>query len=121
MMSIWSRRSHVGHVSRLSRVSRRRRGGRFGEVTAVLLLATFAGLSCAEPDDSGVRGVTDDTIVIGTWSPLTGPAALWGAVGRGAELYFDMINEEGGIHGRQIEFILKDDAYQPSRTVAAVR
>ncbi len=32
-----------------------------------------------------------------------------------------MINEEGGIHGRQIEFILKDDAYQPSRTVAAVR
>ena len=85
------------------------------------LLATFAGLSCAEPDDSGVRGVTDDTIVIGTWSPLTGPAALWGAVGRGAELYFDMINEEGGIHGRQIEFILKDDAYQPSRTVAAVR
>ena len=121
MMSIWSRRSHVGHVSRPSRVSRRRRGGRFGEVTAVLLLATFAGLSCAEPDDSGVRGVTDDTIVIGTWSPLTGPAALWGAVGRGAELYFDMINEEGGIHGRQIEFILKDDAYQPSRTVAAVR
>jgi ABC-type branched-subunit amino acid transport system substrate-binding protein len=90
-------------------------------VTALLILST-AGLSCAAPpDEGGVRGVTDDTIVIGTFSPLTGPAALWGAVGRGAELYFDMINEEGGIHGRQIEFILKDDAYQPSRTVAAVR
>ena len=68
-----------------------------------------------------MRGVTDDTIVIGTWAPLTGAAALWGAVGRGAETYFDMINEEGGIHGRKIEFILRDDGYQPSRTVAAVR
>ena len=102
---------------------RRRRSRRspFGGMTAALILAAFAGLSCAEPDDSGVRGVTDDTIVLGTWSPLTGPVALWGAVGRGAELYFEMINEEGGIHGRKIEFILKDDAYQPSRTVAAVR
>ncbi|HIF20355.1 MAG TPA: hypothetical protein EYQ27_00260, partial [Gemmatimonadetes bacterium] len=91
------------------------------KLSTALILSALAGLSCAEPDEGGVRGVTDDTIVIGTWSPLTGPAALWGAVGRGAELYFDMINEEGGIHGRQIEFILKDDAYQPSRTVAAVR
>jgi len=99
----------------------RSRESRFGSVTAALILAALAGLSCAEPEQGEVRGVTDDTIVIGTWSPLTGPAALWGAVGRGAELYFDMINEEGGIHGRKIEFILKDDAYQPSRTVAAVR
>ncbi len=97
------------------------RRSRFAGVTAVLLISASAGLSCAEPDEGGVRGVTDDTIVIGTWSPLTGPAALWGAVGRGARTYFDMINEEGGIHGRKIEFILKDDAFQPSRTVAAVR
>ena len=76
MTSISSRRSR----SRRSGGSRR---SRFSDVTAVLLLAASAGLSCAEPDDSGVRGVTDDTIVIGTWSPLTGPAALWGAVGRG--------------------------------------
>ena len=101
--------------------SMRSRESRFGSVTAALILAALAGLSCAEPEQGEVRGVTDDTIVLGTWSPLTGPAALWGAVGRGAELYFEMINEEGGIHGRKIEFILKDDAYQPSRTVAAVR
>ena len=102
-------------------MNRRNSRSGFGGVTAALILAAFAGLSCAEPDEGGVRGVTDDTILIGTWSPLTGPAALWGAVGRGAELYFEMINEEGGIHGRKIEFILKDDAYQPSRTLAAVR
>jgi len=90
-------------------------------VNALSLLATMTVFGCAEPDEGGVRGVTDDTIVIGTWAPLTGNAALWGAVGRGAGTYFDMINEEGGIHGRKIEFIIKDDAYQPSRTVAAVR
>jgi len=68
-----------------------------------------------------VRGVTDDAIVIGTWAHLTGPAALWGSVGRGAEAYFAMVNEEGGIHGRRIELVIRDDAYQPARTLAAVR
>jgi ABC-type branched-subunit amino acid transport system substrate-binding protein len=90
---------------------------------ALALLAS-AGLTsaCTAPaDDSEVRGVTDDTILIGTWAPLTGPAALWGDVGRGTQIYFDMINEEGGIHGRRLQLILRDDGYQPARTVAAVR
>jgi ABC-type branched-subunit amino acid transport system substrate-binding protein len=93
---------------------------RIVRLATTLVVATLP-LSCASADEGGVRGVTDDTIVIGTWAPLTGPAALWGSVGRGAEAYFDMINAEGGIHGRRIEFVLKDDAYQPSRTVAAAR
>lgn len=88
---------------------------------AATLVVALAPLSCATGEGGGVRGVTDDTIVIGTWAPLTGPAALWGSVGRGAQAYFDMINAEGGIHGRRIDFVLKDDAYQPSRTVAAAR
>jgi len=88
---------------------------------ALPLLVALSAQACATADAGGVRGVTDDEIVLGTWAPLTGPAALWGAVGRGAETYFDLINEEGGIHGRKIRFILRDDAYQPSRTVAAVR
>ena len=89
-----------------------------------ILLSMTLGMAygCAEPvDEGGVRGVTDDEIVIGGWGPQTGPAALWGSVGRGAAAYFDMINEEGGIHGRKIRFILRDDAYNASRTVAVVR
>lgn len=68
-----------------------------------------------------VPGVTDSTITLGTWTPLTGPAAPWGATGRGIDTYFKMINEEGGIHGRTINFLLRDDQYQPARTVAAVK
>ena len=62
-----------------------------------ILLSMTLGMAygCAEPvDEGGVRGVTDDEIVIGGWGPQTGPAALWGSVGRGAAAYFDMINEE---------------------------
>ena len=65
-------------------------------------------------------GVTIDTIKIGTWGPLTGPAALWGAVPRGIEAFFDMINEEGGIHGRKLKLVVRNDSYQPSKTRTSV-
>jgi branched-chain amino acid transport system substrate-binding protein len=65
-------------------------------------------------------GVTKDTILVGQWSPQTGPAALWGAVARGTQAYFDMINEAGGIHGRKLKLLIRDDAFQPPRTKAAV-
>ena len=67
------------------------------------------------------RGVTDTEIRLGTWGPLTGPAALWGAVPRGTQCYFEMINAEGGIHGRKITFFLRDDGYMPPKTKAIVK
>jgi len=60
-------------------------------------------------------------IKIGQWGPQTGPAALWGAVARGTDCYFKMINEEGGINGRQLKYVMRDDGYQPPRTKAAVK
>jgi len=70
--------------------------------------------------DAARTGITDDEILIGTWGPLTGPAAAWGSVPRGTKAYFEQINEEGGIHGRKLRLLIRDDAYQPSRTKAAV-
>ena len=66
-------------------------------------------------------GVTDTTITIGSFGPLTGPAALWGNIMKGMDAYFKMVNAEGGINGRKINFIMKDDGYDPSKTVPAVR
>ena len=65
-----------------------------------------------------VRGVTGTEIIVGATGPQTGPAALWGAVGRGTGLFFKGINDEGGIHGRKIKFLLRDDGYQPAKTKA---
>lgn len=64
------------------------------------------------------RGVTDTEIRVGQYGPQTGPAALWGAVARGTGCYFDMINDEGGIHGRKFTYYLRDDGYMPPRTKA---
>ena len=71
-------------------------------------------------DLAAETGLTNDTIVVGQWGPQTGPAALWGAVARGTQTYFEMLNQEGGIHGRKLKLLIRDDAYQPPRTKSAV-
>jgi len=67
------------------------------------------------------EGVTDTEIHIGQWGPQTGPAAPWGAVARGTDAYFKMINAEGGIHGRKLIHHYFDDAYNPAKTKAGVK
>ncbi|MBW1801859.1 MAG: ABC transporter substrate-binding protein, partial [Deltaproteobacteria bacterium] len=67
------------------------------------------------------EGITDTEIHIGQWGPQTGPAAAWGNVARGTGVYFKMINEEGGIHGRKIVYHMFDDAYNPGKTKAGVK
>ena len=80
---------------------------------AIVLAFTVSGF-CEE-------GVTDTEIHIGQWGPQTGPAAPWGAVARGTDAYFKMINENGGIHGRQLILHYFDDAYNPAKTKAGVK
>lgn len=84
----------------------------------VPLLAVFLGFSEGQAQK---KGFDDKEIRIGSWSPQTGPAAPWGATSRGAKLLFDMVNEEGGIHGRKIRLFIRDDQYNPSQTMAGVR
>ena len=93
-------------------------------LTQWLILGIFLLSSCNNGENTSIEsspGITDSEIIIGAWGPLSGPAALWGNIIKGTDAYFKMINEEGGIHGRQIKFVFKDDAYDPSRTVPVVR
>jgi len=87
----------------------------------VMLACTLALSIVFVPVSMAERGVTDTEIRIGQWGPQTGPAALWGAVARGTGCYFDMINAEGGIHGRKIKYFLRDDGYMPPRTKAIAK
>ena len=92
------------------------------KVTRVMLVCLFAVLLFAVPGQTATeRGFDDKEIRIAAWGPQTGPAAPWGAVARGSKLLFDIVNEEGGIHGRKIKFFVRDDQYNPSQTVAAVK
>jgi len=93
-----------------------------GKKTVFMMLAFAVVISLVlVPGAMAVRGVTDTEIRIGQWGPQTGPAALWGAVARGTGCYFDMINAEGGIHGRKITYFLRDDGYMPPRTKAIAK
>ena len=64
-------------------------------------------------------GVTDDSITIGGHYPLTGVAAPgYSEIPVGAQAYYDFVNDAGGVNGRTIDFIVKDDGYAPSKTTA---
>jgi branched-chain amino acid transport system substrate-binding protein len=66
-------------------------------------------------------GAADTEIKIGNTMPYSGPASGYGAIGRSLTAYFAMINEQGGINGRKINFISRDDSYSPPKTVEQVR
>jgi branched-chain amino acid transport system substrate-binding protein len=81
----------------------------------LIVVAVPTALAAATP------GVTATTITIGGTVPITGPAALFGSVGRGADAYFKYVNAHGGVNGRKIKYLYRDDAYDPSKTVQLTR
>ena len=85
------------------------------------LLAVLALAACPVALAAGSPGVTPTTITIGGTVPITGPAALFGSVGRGADAYFKYVNAHGGVNGRKIKYIYRDDAYDPAKTVQLTR
>jgi branched-chain amino acid transport system substrate-binding protein len=66
-------------------------------------------------------GANDTEIKIGNTMPYSGPASPYGTIGKSEAAYFAMINEQGGINGRRINFISRDDGYSPPKTVEQVR
>lgn len=72
----------------------------------------------SEPSEPGI---TDDEIVLGTHTSLTGPLAAYGQVALAARAVFDEVNARGGVHGRRIRLEIRDDAYAPERARAVVR
>lgn len=78
-----------------------------------------AGSKCEGQDTTGI---TDDSVKIGGIYPLSGPASAYGAIGQGVRAYFDYLNaEENGLDGREVEYILRDDAYEPPKAVEQAR
>lgn len=88
--------------------------------SAVILVVLGVAASFAAPARAE-EGVTATTIKLGTWQALSGPAVAYAIVGRTIEAYFKQVNEQGGINGRRIELLMRDDAYTPARTVAVVK
>ncbi len=87
-----------------------------GIVAAVAGLAIGAATAFAEP------GVTADKIVFGQAAALKGPAAALGTGMRdGILAAFDEANKAGGVNGRKLELISKDDGYEPNKSIEATK
>ncbi len=88
-------------------------------LAALLALGMTTGAVAA--DKQYGPGVTDKEIKIGNIMPYSGPASAYGTMGKAEAAYFAMINDQGGINGRKINFISRDDAYSPPKTVEVAR
>lgn len=85
-----------------------------GLCAAALLIPL--GARSAEP------GVTKDKIILGAFLPLqSGLAAGATQMKEGTDAYFRHINEQGGVHGRKIEWLAENDSYNPQQAAAVVK
>jgi ABC-type branched-subunit amino acid transport system substrate-binding protein len=87
---------------------------------AVLALGVAA---CGSSDEGAATpGVTDKLVTVGGHFPLTGPAAPgYSEIPQAIDAYFKHVNANGGINGRQLKFISRDDGYNPTNTVKVTK
>jgi ABC-type branched-subunit amino acid transport system substrate-binding protein len=102
-----------------------RRRGHTVRVGAAAAAVTVLAAACGGGGGGGggsTPGVTSDTVTIGSHQPLTGPAAPgYSEIAPAANAMFQYINDNGGINGRRIKYVYKDDTYNPTRTVDVVK
>lgn len=62
------------------------------------------------------QGVTDDSIKLGSSFAQSGLYSAYAEISKGYLAYFNYINGQGGVSGRKIEVVTKDDQYDPNKT-----
>jgi ABC-type branched-subunit amino acid transport system substrate-binding protein len=99
----------------------------FRWLASVVLIAGAAaviaacGSSSSGGSGSSAPGVSATSITFGTHQPLTGPAAPgYSEIAPASQAYFNYVNAHGGVFGRKLHLIIKDDAYNPTNTVNVV-
>ncbi len=86
-------------------------------VAATALVAT----GCGSSSSNSTEGVSSSSITFGTHQPLTGPAAPgYSEIAPASQAYFDYVNAHGGVFGRKIHLVIKNDEYNPTNTVNVV-
>jgi ABC-type branched-subunit amino acid transport system substrate-binding protein len=86
-------------------------------VATAAVLATSSSYAQKKYDP----GATDTEIKIGNIMPYSGPASSYGVIGKTEKAFVDMINAEGGVNGRKINFISYDDSYSPPKAIEQAR
>ena len=92
-----------------------------GRSLAVIMLGFALSVHPASAEKKYAPGVTDTEIKIGNTMPYSGPASALGTVGKVIAAYFTMINEKGGVDGRKLTLLSRDDGFSPPKTVEQTR
>src|ERR1700675_4365877 len=87
--------------------------------TAIILLAASGSSALAQKKYD--PGASDTEIKIGNTMPYSGPLSSYSTIGKIEAAYIRMINEQGGINARKINFISLDDGFNPAKTVEMAR
>ena len=87
------------------------------------LLAAYAALvaTSALAQKRYAPGISETEIRFGQTMPYSGPASAYAVIGTSEASYFQMVNDQGGINGRKINFISVDDGYSPPKAVEQAR
>ena len=110
-------------------------GGWWAAAVAVLLAACAADDGTVETPEPGesvsltrvagpetTPGISDDRILFGQSAALTGPAKELGRNMRlGIRAAFEEANAAGGVHGRALDLLSLDDAYEPEDAIVMTR
>jgi branched-chain amino acid transport system substrate-binding protein len=98
-------------------------GGNEEEATSPTEPAAESPEASPAATNQEVQGVTDTEIKLGTHLPLSQtPAAVYAGIGYGMQAYFNYINDtEGGVYGRKITFLIRDDHYNGADTKEVVQ
>ena len=87
--------------------------------TASAVLAIVGLVATAIPAQAREVGVSSTEIKLGMTLPMTGTASLgYNKIPGAAKAYFDYLNANGGINGRKVTLVVKDDRYVPTEAVA---
>jgi ABC-type branched-subunit amino acid transport system substrate-binding protein len=103
------------------------RSSRLRAIVAITAMTAISVTACSSSgggttSSSTAPGVTDNSILIGSTQPLTGPAAPgYSEIAPAAQAYFNYVNANGGINGRKITFKYVDDGYNPTQTVTQTK
>jgi branched-chain amino acid transport system substrate-binding protein len=87
----------------------------------LLAMSLFALTAAAPAIADDMPGVTATEIKIGNTNPYSGPASGYSVIAKLEAAFFKMVNDQGGVAGRQINFISLDDGYSPPKTLEQVR
>jgi len=90
-------------------------------VPIAALLAAALASPAALAQKKYDQGASDTEIKIGNTNPYSGPASAYGTIGKTIGAYFKMVNEQGGVNGRKVNWISYDDGYSPPKTVEMAR